>query len=421
VFSFLWAQEQSEISITGGLKYTSWVEQDSSILCCLTIKAPAVTPATREPLQVICLIDASNDMNGVAMQNGKVSVKTVMDCLSDKDLLSIVTFASNATPLFPMQPLTSSNRTAAVSSLTQIKSEQTRNFSEGLQKCAEQFNRFKSSQCLGRHLLILTNGNPGAGTPDKAQVLLLAESIVKKYNCSISTFGYDRYYDEDFLIALSQIGKGRAYFTEEDNVNDMSACFSKEARRISQTSLSGLTLEVVLWAGSTLGQVCGGFLENKKIIVGNMQGGVTQQVIFEIRGRPAKKKDIAVYVDYVKTARLTPAKTRLYIDCPVGTGTPAYNPAFAPLLIDYTTHTDIIKTIKTIDMANRSVREAYAVGFKETVKKLEQENGGLLSDYLKGKIEYYKNLQQELQNSALESNLMMKRVKYRLFDIVYGI
>jgi hypothetical protein len=345
------------------------------MLCCLKIKAPSTVASTRDPFQILFLVDASNDMGAAVLQNVQISINKVLEMLEDKDLLSIVSFSTEAKPLIPLQPLGGPNRTIVQNALALIRTDQPRNLSDGLQKAADQFNRYKSTQCAGRYLFIVTKNNPTAGVTDKAKVLSQAASIAAKYTCSISTFGYDRFFDEDFLIELARIGKGRAYFTEEENLKYLYEGFLAEGRRITRTAISGLILEVVLPSGSVPGRVWGGLVQNNKILVADIQAQDSMMVVFEIKGRPAKKKDISIYGDYIKKARLTSAKCRLYIDCPIGTGSTVYNPVFAPVLIDFSILDNLSETIKTIEDKNSSARRDYATRFKEVVKKLEQDNG----------------------------------------------
>ena len=419
-FSPLYSESVKELTVTGGLIYTSWVESEKSITCGLTIETPSTISTGRYPLQVVLVIDASRHMEGAALQNAKTCAKNILDKLLDTDIFGLITYSKYARIASPLQPLNPNNRRNAVNAINRIKYDVGRNLSEGLKKGAEEFNRFKGQRSAGHHILLFTNGEATVGTTDLSQLLSLATGLSGEYDFQISTFGYDRFYNEDFLITLAKKTDGRAYFIEEEKMAEMTYPADKEIKRIMETYANDVTLEIIIPSGSEIKNVYGGKLKDEKIIIGKVQSGIKLPVIFNITGRPSRRKDLIINVDYVEPVRMSPRKSRIYLDIPLGSGEPDYDKKFAPELIEFNTHRDVVKTIEKIRGKEKGARAKYAEQFKETAKKLEQVGVELHSEYFTGCVEQFWQLQRDIENQAIEDELLTKRIKYNLLNLIYG-
>lgn len=118
---------------------------------------------------------------------------------------------------------------------------------------------------------------------------------------------------------------------------------------------------------------------------------------------------------------MTPARTRCYIDVTPGEGRSSYNTDVASLLIVFDTQVKLANTVGAIKDNDRSSRLEYAYQFKQTINKIEIENNSLQSYTLKIFILIYKMMLEDLQNTGVELNLVTKRIKYFLANIVYGV
>ena len=420
LFSPLFPEDTKELTVTGGLMYTSWVESEKSITCGLTIETPSTITTDRYPLQVVLVIDVSRHMEGAALQNAKTCAKNILDKLFDTDIFGLITYSKYARIASPLQPLNPNNRRNAINAINRIKYDVGRNLSEGLKKGAEEFGRFKGHRSAGHHILLFTNGEATVGTTDLSQLLSLATDLSGENDFQISTFGYDRFYNEDFLISLAKNTDGRAYFIEEENMAEMTYPADKEVKRIMETIANDVTLEILIPSGSEIKNVYGGKLKDEKIIIGKVQSGIKLPVIFNITGRPSRRKDLIVNVDYVEPVRLSPRKSRIYVDIPLGSGEPDYDKKFAPALIEFNAHRDVAETIEKIRGKEKGVRAKYAEQFKETVKKLEQVGVELHSEYFTSSVEQFWQLQRDIENQAIEDELLIKKIKYNLLNFIYG-
>jgi hypothetical protein len=400
--------------------YTSWVESEKSITCGLTIETPKAISTERHPLQVVLVIDASRKMEGAAMQNAKTCAKNILDKLLDTDMFGLITYSKYARIVSPLQPLNANNRRNAASAISRIKYDVGRNLSDGLKKGAEQFSKFKGQRSAGHHMLLFTNGEATVGTTDLAQLISLATDLSKEYDIRISTFGYDRFYNEDFLIGVAKKTGGRAYFIEEEHMAEMTYPAEKEIKRIMETYANDVTLEIIIPAGSEIKKVYAGKLDGEKITIGKVQAGIKLPVNFDIVGRPSRRKDLEINVEYAEPVRLSPRKSRIYLDIPLSSGEAEFDEKFAPELVEFNTYRDVMETIESIRGKDKKVRVNYANEFKETVKKLEEVDVKLHSDYFKECVERFWQLQRDIENAAIEEELLIKRIKYKFLELTYG-
>ena len=418
--AFSYSEEVKELTVTGGLMYTSWVESEKSITCGLTIETPTTISSERYPLQVVLVIDASRKMEGAAMQNAKTCAKNILDKLLDTDMFGLITYSKYARIVSPLKPLNANNRRNAASAISRIKYDVGRNLSDGLKKGAEQFSKFKGQRSAGHHILLFTNGEATVGTTDLAKLQSLATDLSKEYDIRVSTFGYDRFYNEDFLIGVAKKTGGRAYFIEEEHMAEMTYPADKEIKRIMETYANDVTLEIIIPSGSEIKKVYAGKLDGEKITIGKVRTGIKLPVNFDIVGRPSRRKDLEINIEYAEPVRLSSRKTRIYLDIPLSSGEPEYDEKFAPELVEFNTYRDVMETIESIRGKDKKVRVNYANEFKETVKKLEQVGVKLHSDYFTECVSQFWQLQRDIENAAIEEELLIKRIKYKLLELTYG-
>ena len=413
------AEEIKNLKVSGGLLYKSWVESDTSMIGGITIETPANTTNDRNPLQVLLLVDVSQSMMGEALQNAKKSALTVVKHLMDKDIFGLITYSGYGKVLIPMQPLNSNNRNSVIRDISRLKHENKRNLSEGLKKTFEQFERYKGQRSLGKYIFLLTNGNANDGVTETSQLLTMAESFSHQNKVSFSTFGYNRNFDSEFLISLAQQTWGHAYYIDESNVQNMSDYFQKEITRINDISVQNLYIEIKTPSVSSIKNVNGGVLTDEgTIFVGNFQANIKKNVVFEIAGRPDRRKELLINIRYIEPKRLTKRKTRVYIDIPVSTGKPSYDRNYGPVLIEYTTKRDLAEKITIIK--EKKGRIAYVKQVNEKILLLENDNNSINSDHISDFIQRLNQIKNDLANGAIESELLMKRLKYDFVALTYA-
>ncbi len=419
-FTMLSAQAADDLTVKGGLMYTSWVESESSILCGVTIETPSKPTGNRNPVQIIFLIDASHYMVGNLLQNAKTSAKKILNSLLDKDMFGVITYSSHARTIVPLQPLNSNNRKNAEKAINRLKYENDRDLLRGLKMVDDEFNRVKGQRSEGHYLLLFTNGNPNKGVTDPGELLSNIQGLAKKHDLQVSTFGYDRFFDEDFMITCAKKTNGRAFFIEEEEISTLPRIINEEIKRIISISAKNAIVEISLPPNCSLKNVNGGLLQDNKISIGDIQENVKKPLIFEINKRPSRSKEMIVNVEYIEPIRLTNRKTREYIDIPLNTGTPEYDKNYAPWLLEFSIQSEFTKAIEKIKKGKKTYRKNYGDQFKETVKKWKKVDNILRAPYFTEALNRFEELQLDIENAAIFDELLIKRAKYKLLDLVNG-
>lgn len=413
------AQSENNLKLTGGLIHTQWVESKKSITCGFNITTPQRGNANRHPVQVVLLVDAGPTMVGAAMQAAKKSAEKILGSLSDKDLYSIITYATYARIILPLQPLNVNNRRKAATVISRMKYDKGCNLSDGLKKTEEQLIRVKGQRTSGRLLIIVGNGKPNKGITDKKKLLSMVESLASNQNLFITTIGYDKDYDEDFYISMTKKHIGRAFFVEREQADVMESIIQEEIAKLTNVYASKLDLEIILPSGSTIKNVTGGLLKDNHIHIGSIPGNLVTSVFFDIVGRPSKNRDIEINIEYIEPVRQSTHKERVYFDLPVGSGKIEYDEHFGPNLLEYTTLRNLVDNIESLRKGGKPARQNLAASFKKTVKKIEQDNLILRSDYLTKVHTDLVQLQRDIENSAIDVELLIKRVKYKFIGLGY--
>jgi hypothetical protein len=361
-------------------------------------------------------------MQGEPLKYAKKAAIAAVEQLADGDLLTIAAFSTYGRVVFPMQPLNASTRSNAHSAISGLGDEERRNTMEGFKKTFEQFERFKSREDVGRHIIIITNGDPNQGTTGGEAV---EEEIIEKArdrNISVSTFGF-RYFDrsgedfnEDVLYTLAEKTGGRYHYIWD--VEKMVLMVQREASRIANATARDVRVEIIApGRSSEIGGVEGARVQDDgKLFVGDMAPGAFRLIIFEIQGRPKRQRDCEVIVTYIEPDRMSEREIRSYLEIPLTSGSTRLNPDFAPRIIVFDLQASLAETTPNL----KKNRREYTVVYRDKIKELEQENVLLDSDYISEALDYYESFERDLMNSTVENSVVIKLIKYRARQILYG-
>jgi|GEM_PF-5082666 len=412
----------TDIVIGGGPVFMAWPETDSFMTCGLTIYAPTQRHERRKPIQLMLLVDVSRAMQGEPLGSAKKAAKAVIETLKEGDMFGLAAFSTYGRAVFPMQALSAGVKPSAHSAASGLGDEDLRNTLEGIQRGLEQFDRLKGQDVLGRHLFLITNGDANTGMTARSKVLEKALAMAAERGVSISTFGF-RYFDrggdnfdEDFLYALAYKTRGRYYFI--DNPDDIAPRVIEETDRVCSASARQVRLEISPpGRSSRIVNIEGGIREEDgRIFVGDMAAATMRMVVFDIEGRPRRQTDCEVRATWTEPDGVTEREVRAYIDIALVSGATRLNPKTAGRIIVYDLQASLAETSGQI-AANR--RE-YAMVFKDKIKDLEQENVILASDYVRQALAYYERFERVLSNSAVDNTVVVKHIKYRMQQILYG-
>lgn len=204
------------------------------------IKGEQIPDSRRPVANVVLLIDVSGSMQS-ADRIGfvKYSAKTLVNALSERDTIAIVTYAGSERVV--LEPTEVRNRTAIINAIDGLTTEGSTNGEAGIRKAYELADR---SRCTSRPLLqadcsgainrvvLATDGDFNVGVTETELVDLVASW--RDRGIFLSALGVGDVYNDAFLEELTNRGNGNYYYIDSLG----------EARRVLEDEF-GSTMQVI--------------------------------------------------------------------------------------------------------------------------------------------------------------------------------
>jgi len=190
------------------------------------------------PINLALVVDRSGSMAGAPIEYARKALTKTLGSLSDRDVVSLITYGSKVETLIKAQPLGElKNRNILIQ---QIEAEGGSAPYEALNVAAAQLRRFLNRDSINR-ILFLTDGLATSGPREDDDFIRLAESFARE-DISISTIGLGESFDEDLLKQMAEIGGGEFFIAESGE--DLETVYLKEVQRLSTVFANNVTLEI---------------------------------------------------------------------------------------------------------------------------------------------------------------------------------
>jgi Ca-activated chloride channel homolog len=178
-----------------------------------TIPATA-RPAQRPPLNLAVVIDASGSMSGGRLDAARAAALGLIERLSERDVLSVVSFASDVITHVNALPLHDDNKRTAARAVEALATRGSTNLSAGWQRgaeCVSAHNRARP----GHHsrVLLLTDGHANEGLLNPLELGRLAEQWCGR-GVSTSAVGIGSGYSAAQIEAIAGNGGGQVHHTD---------------------------------------------------------------------------------------------------------------------------------------------------------------------------------------------------------------
>lgn len=165
----------------------------------------------RHALNIALAIDSSTSMRGRPMASAKKAAINTIESLSDKDSLSIVSFAADARMHLSGVKMNPAGKKEAIAQVEQIEHRLYTNISDGWLRAAECVAKVMTAEKnTNGHLMLLSDGHANHGILDPAIMGQHAEEL-RKRNVYTSTVGIGDYYTASLLQGLAERGGGRMH------------------------------------------------------------------------------------------------------------------------------------------------------------------------------------------------------------------
>lgn len=200
---------------------------------------PAAKSGTpRRPLNLSLVLDRSGSMGGTPLRQAIKAAKALVDELTDKDLLSVVTFDDEISTIVP--PAYVQDKKAVKASIDKVHAGGTTNLHGGWQEGGKHVGK-KFSQQLVNRVLLLTDGHANVGVTDTPSLVQRAQAKAGE-GVATTTLGFGTSFNEDLLIAMARAGEGNYYYIESHE--DLEQVFHIELEGLASVCGQNLVVKI---------------------------------------------------------------------------------------------------------------------------------------------------------------------------------
>jgi Ca-activated chloride channel homolog len=250
--------------------------------------------STRAPLNIALAIDVSGSMAGNPLKAAKEAAIGLINGLSEHDVLSIVSFSSNATVHIDGITLNDEGRISAAQAVGRLESQSDTNLSEGWLKAAEcaatvaHMNRGYHS-----HVIVLSDGYANAGITNPVELEQHAEQL-RMRGMFTSSVGIGDQYSSLQMEALAVYGGGRLH--DAQYMMEIVEVVLGELHELSTTLFDDVNLSISFPAGIEAANLSGFPTQLSKggltTSIGSLGAGSSRTVIFRFLTPPGLPGDV---------------------------------------------------------------------------------------------------------------------------------
>jgi Ca-activated chloride channel family protein len=202
----------------------------------------ATPPAEPVGLNIALVVDASGSMSGKPLEFAIDSAQRMIDALSDRDYLSVVSFSSEVTDLVVSEKMSIGGRARALGSLAAIQANGQTNLSAGWLRGAEHVAQGMESGRASQHrVIVLSDGHANQGIVDPASLATHAAQLALR-GLFTSSVGIGDNYNSQTLEAIAVHGGGAHHRAARPH--EIVEVVTAELREIRLTAAENITLAI---------------------------------------------------------------------------------------------------------------------------------------------------------------------------------
>jgi Ca-activated chloride channel family protein len=254
---------------------------DGTVAVSLTLTGAAVERPDLQPIRhadLVVVLDCSGSMQGRKIDDARQAVLHLIDRMSVKDRLSLVTYSNGVNTVFPLTFMDEAHRRRIKAAVGQVYSGGGTNLGGGLQRGMDTLMHTPSEQ-RQRKVILISDGLANHGITDPAALGRMAGGAAA-HDFSVSTVGVGYDFNEMMMTTIADHGAGSYYFLE--NPNAFARVFEKEFESARRVAASALQIRVPLQDGLQLIHAGGYPIELKAgealVRPGDMLSGQTRKL-----------------------------------------------------------------------------------------------------------------------------------------------
>lgn len=266
--------------------------QSSETYVLLEVKGSADAAATSQPVHLSVVIDRSGSMRGQRIENAIQAASTAVDRLSDGDVVSLVTFDTQAKLEVAPTVLDPRSRSEVKRAISEVRLG-----GDTCISCGMVMAQGLAAQTPGKaqRMLVLSDGDTNSGIRDEAGLRALARDTSGR-GMTVTSIGVDLRYNERLMAAIAEGGEGRHHFVGRPG--DLAKVFEAEADGLRSTVAEGASARITLGAGVELLEVLDRTFtrEGSSVVVplGSFSRGEVKTVLARVRVPAARTPELSV-------------------------------------------------------------------------------------------------------------------------------
>jgi len=195
---------QSQINV----KSTYLTRPSADVDGIIGIKINCIGEITMKPINISLLIDTSGSMEGARIESVKKTIKVLIECLSNDDVITLIGFSSKAKVILSQVTIDHSNRISIIENIEALVADGGTNLESGI-------SALGSLQITNSNaVVILTDGDINEGLCSNAAIYSLVKSYIP--TLPIYTLGYGNDHNNELMKTLSSMTRGSYSFIQDE-------------------------------------------------------------------------------------------------------------------------------------------------------------------------------------------------------------
>ena len=182
----------------------------------VSLNAEALNNVNKVPVDLVCVIDVSGSMQGQKIELVKGALEFLLNYLGDSDRLSIITFDTTASRLFPLLRTTKENKERITKNIQAIYANGGTDINLGMVHAFKLLKDRRSTNPV-TSILLLSDGLDG-GAVHKVRQSITEYKLPQ--DLTVNTFGFGNDHDPQLMTEIADLRDGNFYFIKELNTVD---------------------------------------------------------------------------------------------------------------------------------------------------------------------------------------------------------
>ena len=395
-------------------KHKEWTQNAETFPIMLTVYPENTQQQSNvEPLQVLYLIDVSENFVGNARQetiNGGIEL---VKRLTDADYFGIILYGEYSRTLLPLSAIGFTGRERINALLSETGTEKGRDPLAALDRAVLEFTQNKGRRSDGKTLVMSVLGDTyedGEGNSYEKKI----SSAMNELGVQVYTIGYGDDFNEDAAIAVSEKTGGRAYFAGKDRADLLKNKFETMFAHITNPAhTKNVDIEFTVRDGIKITNFQDSILS--QIFIPKLVVGDTVNLFFTLRNRPKRNSDVDIDFDYENIIMRSNLSGTASLKVNLSRGNSSDFAEKSEKIIKYQLLYNMAQSIDELKIGDKKFRKDYADGFR---KMLETRLGLIRNEINTREIQQFfietVALYDMINGGTASNEFIVKTVKYNL-------